>query len=92
MTNILAANALNPDVWGAACVNLLKMMEIPTNIASGTMYSNGSVDLPEENTFQMGKDSFQKIYSAEEPLQDKFRDFPNEKMYFLQTVTRVPQF
>lgn len=92
LTNVLAANLVTPEVWGQACVNLIKMLEIPTNIASGTVYTNAPVDLPEENTFQMGKDSFQKIYSAELPLQDRYPDFPNEKLYFMQTVTRIPGF
>lgn len=86
LTSLLSSFEIGHELWGLIVVNLCKVLEITTNIMSGTLYSNGLIDLPEENTIQITRDSFQKIYSAENVLIDKYSNFPNEKQYFVQTL------
>ena len=86
LSTLLGSLEIGQEVWAGIVVNLCKVLESTTNIMSGTMYSNGLIDLPEENTIQITKDTFQKIYSAENPVIDKFPQLPNEKQYFIQTI------
>lgn len=86
LTGLLGNLNIEQEIWGGIIINLCKLLENNSNVMSGTMYSNGLIDLPEENTIQITRDTFQKIYSAEAPLVDKFLQFPNEKQYFIQTV------
>ena len=63
-----------------------RILDSNTNIFSGTLYSNGLVDLPEENTIQITRDSFQKIYSAEFIPVDRYENLPDEKKLFVAEV------
>ena len=89
ITEILKTNIVNQEVWNQLCVNMFKMLEMQVNMTPGVLYSNGLVDLPEENSIQLAKESFQKIYSAEPLTQDKLPNIQNEKHYALQTLVSL---
>ena len=89
LTNLLIANILPQDIWIETCISCVKLMETQLNLTSGTQYSNGLIDLPEENTIQMSRDTFQKIYSVDFPPLDKVPSIGNEKELFLKTLTSL---
>ena len=86
MTNMLTGEGLSEDLWKMMCVTVPKMLELPVNATSGTEYLGHLVDLPEENTQQIARDDFQKIYSAGFDPVDKLHNIPNEREYFLKNV------
>ena len=89
LTTLLNNLEIGQEIWNLIVVNLCKIMENNTNTLSGTIYSHGLIDLPEENTIQITRDSFQKIYSAEVPLIDKYAHLPNEKQVFMHTICNL---
>lgn len=86
LSSLLSGLELSNEVWPLVVAAVCKVLEVTTNTFSGTFYSNGLVDLPEENTIQMTRDSFQKIYSAEILPTDKFPGLPNEKEFFIRVI------
>ena len=86
LTSLLVNFEMGQELWGLIVCGICKILEVSNNVMSGTLYSNGLIDLPEENTIQITRDTFQKIYSAEPSLVDKFPNLPNEKQYFIQTI------
>ncbi|OMJ73045.1 hypothetical protein SteCoe_28374 [Stentor coeruleus] len=86
MSALMQNTEVTNELWINIVISVSKILDSTTNILSGTVYSNGLVDLPEENTIQMTRDSFQKVYSAEIPLTDKYPHLPNEKMFFINTI------
>ena len=83
LTSLLVNFEMGQELWGLIVCGICKILEVSNNVMSGTLYSNGLIDLPEENTIQITRDTFQKIYSAEPSLVDKFPNLPNEKQYFI---------
>lgn len=53
---------------------------------SGTQYLGGYIDLPEENTMQMSREGYQKIYSAEADPIDKLGNVPDAKRLFMEKM------
>jgi exportin-2 (importin alpha re-exporter) len=87
LTAILRNVASSDEVCYLIMQAVCRIIDITTNIFSGTLYSNGLVDLPEENTIQVTRDSFQKIYSAEFLPVDKYAAYPDEKKVFVAEAT-----
>ena len=86
LTSILRSVDTGNEICYLIIQAVCRILDSNTNIFSGTFYSNGLVDLPEENTIQITRDSFQKIYSAEFIPADKYANLPDEKKLFVAEV------
>ena len=77
---------LDAECWVDFVLNLVRMMEQQVNVMSGTVYIGGYIDLPEENTMQMSREGYQKIYSAEAEPVDKLANVQNAKRLFMEKM------
>ena len=89
LTNMLVENGMGEEVWKQMAVTVPKMLEMQGNVTSGTEYMGRLIDLPEENTQQMSKDDYQKIYSAGFEPGDKLGNIGNEREYYLKSIVQV---
>lgn len=89
LTNMLTEGGLSEELWKQIAVTVPKMLEIQVNATSGTEYLGRLIDLPEENTQQMAKDDYQKIYSAGFEPTDKLPNIANEREYFLKSLLQA---
>jgi exportin-2 (importin alpha re-exporter) len=89
-SDLLSSLQLPQDLWAELFVSVVKMTEMQTNVSYGTIYSGGLVDLPEDSSIIIARESFHRIYSADILEGDLAHHVTNEKQYLMSKIAALP--
>mmetsp|Transcript_31117 Transcript_31117/g.54077 ORF Transcript_31117/g.54077 Transcript_31117/m.54077 type:complete len:961 (+) Transcript_31117:1265-4147(+) len=90
LSDLLTTLQLPQDMWAELFVSVVKMTEMQANVSYGTIYTGGLVDLPEDSSVVIARESFHKIYSADIVEADSVAHVSNEKQYLLSKIASLP--
>jgi hypothetical protein len=77
---------LENEIWVDLVCAVIRMMEQNVNVRSGTVYTGNYIDLPEENTMQMSREGYQKVFSCDLEPVDRLASIENIRKFFLEKM------